>query len=206
MSSDDRSEASIGSSLLVRVKALDPEAWRRLIRIYGPIVYLWCVRAGVRGDDAADVGQEVFRAVADGISRFRRDRSGDTFVGWLRTITKFKIADHKRRQIADPEAIGGTDFQIAVSQLAESTPTDSADNGDDGFTAEHINSYVFRRALEIIQSEFEETTWKAFWATAIDGRATKDVGADLNMSSMAVRKAKSRVLRRLRDEFDDEML
>ena len=48
---------------------------------------------GLREDDAADVFQEVFQSVAAHLSAFRRDRSGDTFRGWLRTITRNKVND-----------------------------------------------------------------------------------------------------------------
>jgi RNA polymerase sigma-70 factor (ECF subfamily) len=198
--SDDRSEASIGTSLLVRVRALEPDAWRRLVRIYGPVVYRWCIGAGVRGEDAADVGQEVFRAVADGIANFRRERPADTFVGWLRTITRHKIADLRRRQATDPEAVGGTDFQLRISQLP-----DTHDPLDDEPDAQQVHSLLFHRALEILQSEFEPRTWQAFWATAIENRPTEDVARDLDMTTLAVRKAKSRVLRRLRNEFNEGM-
>ncbi len=203
MNASDRSESSISPTLLLRIKANDSDAWRRLVRTYGPLVYRWCVRAGLREDDAADVGQEVFRAVAEGIDQFRRERAGDTFVGWLRTITRYKIADHHRRQAVRPDAIGGTDFQIVLSQLP-----DSLDEEDDGEprSSQQINAMLYHRALQIIRNEFEDSSWKAFWGTAVDGRPTRDVAADLRMTPVAVRKAKSRVLRRLRDEFDDELL
>ncbi len=201
-STDDRSEASIGSSLLLRVRTLDPDAWQRLVHIYGPVVFRWCLRAGVRAEDAADIGQEVFRAVSNSIGRFRRERPGDTFLGWLRTITKYKITDFLRKQGTGPDAIGGTDFQLAVSQLPEQFDLES----DEPVDEREESSIVFRRALEILQTEFEQRTWAAFWATAVDDRATADVADELGMTAMAVRKAKSRVLRRLRDEFDDEIL
>ena len=62
---------------------------------------------------------------------------------------------------------------------------------------------LFARALELIRGEFEERTWTAFWRTAVEGQAAKDVAADLSMSPGAVRVAKSRVLHRLREELGD---
>ena len=59
------------------------------------------------------------------------------------------------------------------------------------------------RALALIRGEFEERTWGAFWRTAVEGRAAKDVGAELGLSAGAVRVAKSRVLHRLREELGD---
>ncbi len=200
-STTDTSDASISPSLLLMIKTHDPDAWRRLVRIYGPLVYSWCERRGIRGDDAADVGQEVFHAVADSIAAFRRDRKGDTFLGWLRTITRYKIADFCRRRVDTPQAPGGSDFQFTISQVAEEPAWDE----DESLDQQGTRSLVYHRALQIIQSEFETRTWQAFWATAVNDRLTKDVAADLQMSTMAVRKAKSRVLRRLRDEFGDEL-
>jgi acyl carrier protein len=59
-----------------------------------------------------------------------------------------------------------------------------------------------RRALELVRAEFENRTWEAFWRTAVDGQAPADVAEDLGMSLHAVYKAKSRVLRRLRQELN----
>jgi RNA polymerase sigma factor (sigma-70 family) len=94
-------------SLLQRVKAQDGDAWRRLTELYGPTVYGWCRRAGLSPDDAADVGQEVFRAVVTAVDGFRRDQPGDSFRGWLCTITQNKIRDHWRRGAAVRTRPGG---------------------------------------------------------------------------------------------------
>ena len=55
----------------------------------------------------------------------------------------------------------------------------------------------------MIRNEFEPRTWQAFWLTAVEGRAPKDVADELGMSGGAVRVAKSRVLHRLRAELGD---
>jgi DNA-directed RNA polymerase specialized sigma24 family protein len=47
--------------------------------------------------DATDVTQEVFRAVSGAIEKFRRERPGDTFRGWLRVIARNKVRHHFRR-------------------------------------------------------------------------------------------------------------
>jgi RNA polymerase sigma-70 factor (ECF subfamily) len=63
-------------------------------------------------------------------------------------------------------------------------------------------SGLYRRALDLIRGEFEERTWQAFWLTAVEGWDTSAVAAELEMSPVAVRIAKSRVLARLRAEAD----
>ncbi len=68
---DGRGEpSSISSTLLERVRARRPDAWQRLVDLYGPVVYRWCRQLGVGQADAADVVQDVFAAVAADVSRF----------------------------------------------------------------------------------------------------------------------------------------
>jgi RNA polymerase sigma-70 factor (ECF subfamily) len=64
---------------------------------------------------------------------------------------------------------------------------------------------LMRRALELIRRDFEEHTFRAFWQTAVDGRPAADVAADLGLTVDAVYQAKSRVLRRLREELSPLM-
>ena len=78
---------STAASLLEQARAHDPAAWRRLVALYGPLVYSWARRWGLPAEDAADVVQEVFRAVVAHLGQYRRDRPGDTFRGWLWTIS-----------------------------------------------------------------------------------------------------------------------
>ena len=106
-------------TLLARLRVNEPDAWRTLVHLYSPLVYHWCRRGGLAPDDVADVFQEVFRAVAEHIGRFRRDRPGDTFRGWLRTITGNKIRDHFRRLQDQPEAQGGTDAQARMQAVPQ---------------------------------------------------------------------------------------
>lgn len=188
---------STSSSLLDRVRLRDAEAWRQLVRLYAPLVYSWCARSGMRGEDAADVVQEVFRSVAGSIGEFRRDRPGDTFRGWLRVITRNKIHDVHRRRAGEPVAVGGSEHQDLLNEVSLSDDPASEDDSRQSRDA------VLRRALDLVRLEFEERTWQAFWRTAVEDQKTADVAADLEMTSTAVRKARSRVFRRLREAMAD---
>ncbi len=94
--------------LLERVKVDDAAAWHRLVDLYAPLVYRWCRGFGLPEPDAADVFQDVFQAVASSIACFRKEKEGDTFRGWLRTITRNKIRDHFRIRGREPAGEGGT--------------------------------------------------------------------------------------------------
>jgi RNA polymerase sigma-70 factor (ECF subfamily) len=51
-----------------------------------------------------------------------------------------------------------------------------------------------------VRGEFTATTWEAFRGVALEGRPAAAVGARLGLTANAVLIAKSRVLRRLREE------
>jgi len=144
----------------------------------------------------ADISQEVFSDVAKGITRFRRDESNDSFRGWMWTITRNKINDYYRRLNRNAQPVGGTDAQVALQQMPEQLDDE---NDQDPLTA---SESPVHRALELIRIEFEDRTWQAFWAVTVDGRAPADVAVDLGMKRMAVYKAKSRVLAKLREELE----
>ncbi|TXT29049.1 MAG: sigma-70 family RNA polymerase sigma factor [Planctomycetota bacterium] len=103
----DSSESSgdklpTSASLLDRARHRDDLAWNELVELYAPLVYFWCRKTNIVEHDIPDVVQEVFRAVVTGIDGFRKDRTGDTFRGWLRTVTRSKLADHFRRLNRNP--------------------------------------------------------------------------------------------------------
>lgn len=191
---------STSRSLLVRLKADDPEAWQRLVTLYAPLVYHWCRKFGLPERDAADVFQEVVQSVATNIVKFRRDRPGDTFRGWLLTITRHKVSDHFRRQGDEPTAAGGTAAFRRLSEIpAELPPDETAED----VAVDNADRQLFRRALDLIRADFTERTWQAFWRVTVDGCSPSEVAIELSMSQGAIRVAKSRVLHRLRDELGD---
>jgi RNA polymerase sigma-70 factor (ECF subfamily) len=190
---------STSRSLLERARSDDPAAWGRLVELYAPLVLHWCRRWGLPEQDSADVFQEVFRAVAGHLRGFHKDRPGDTFRGWLRTITRNKVTDHFRRSGVEPHAVGGSEAQARLAALP--APEDASE--EDAAAEERAEQGLLHRALELIRGEFEERTWRAFWRTAVDGLAPRDVAAELSMSPGAVRVAKCRVLHRLRRELGD---
>lgn len=190
-------DQSTSVSLLIRVRNQNADAWNHLLFLYGPLVDHWCRRWGVTGADAEDIRQEVFQAVARGLEQFRRDRPDDTFRGWLWTIARRKFLDHCRRQDRQPvSAAGGSSAQVRLLQVAEAEELPETDSRDELKRLHH-------RALELVRGEFEERTWQAFWRCAVEGQTPAEVAQAMSMTPAGVRKAKSRVLRRLKEEMGD---
>src|SRR5262249_23529324 len=194
------SSSATSRSLLARVRADEPAAWERLVTLYAPLVLHWCRRGGLREQDVADVFQEVFQAVLLHIGTFRKERASDTFRGWLRRITQNKVRDHFRKQGREAHGEGGSSARERLAQHPGPLPAE-----DDRVDYDGRERGLLTRALDLIRGEFEERTWTAFWRTAVEGRAAKDVADELSMSPGAVRVAKSRVLHRLREELGELM-
>lgn len=182
-------------TLLERVKNQDPQAWQRLVHLYGPLVYQWCRRWQVSGEDAGDISQDVFQAVAAHIGTFRRDSARHSFRGWLWTIARNKMRDHFRRRHDQPVAAGGSTAQMQLQLVPELLPED----GDE----ETATASLVHRALELLHGEFNARHWQMFWRAVVEGHAPKEIAADLGVTPDAVRMAKSRVLRRLREELTE---
>jgi RNA polymerase sigma-70 factor (ECF subfamily) len=173
------------------------DAWLRVYTLYDPLVRHWCRRWGVTSDSVEDVRQDVYCVVSQKLPSFRRERPGDTFRGWLRGITRYIILDHMRKSQAQPRAAGGTD---AGEQL-QAVPAPAADNEDDDPVEER--AALVHRALELIWSRLDERERQVIQLTCVEQVDARVAAERLHMSHAAVRAAKSRALRRLREELGD---
>ena len=180
---------STSSGLIESVRGGDAVAWRRLVSYYSPLVYTWCRRRQMSSSDAADVMQEVFLAVWRGLTDFRREKSGQTFRGWLRIIARNKITDHFRRQAVLPQMVSGGTAPDQKLDFLDSESTGSHERG--------LLQNLFQQVFATVQAEFESATWQAFLLTTVEGRSAGEVAGELGMSQAGVRQAKYKVLRRL---------
>jgi RNA polymerase sigma-70 factor (ECF subfamily) len=171
----------------------DAAAWEELVRRFGPWVLGICRRTGLQAADRADVFQEVFRAVFSGLRQVKSTDSELAFRTWLAEVVRSRVADHFRRCIREPPAQGGPRENVvqAEQEALDEPPTSGV--------GEQIAQLA--AALSGVRAEFAESTWRAFWRTAADGISPAQVALELGMTPAAVRKAKSRVLRRLRQEL-----
>ncbi len=193
---DPPSSGATSRSLLERVKADDQSAWETLVALYGRLVYRWLRRWDLAEHEAADVFQDVFHSLAANIAGFRKENAGDTFRGWLRRITDNKVRDHLRKIGREPHGAGGTEAQLRLASL----PDLASPEGEESSSG-HDQAGLLSAAVELIRGEFEGRTWQAFWLSAVEARLPAEVALELGMTPGAVRVAKSRVLKRLREQL-----
>lgn len=197
-SRDESPGTATRASLIAALRRGDTQAWQEMVDLYAPLVHHWCRQCGIRSDAASDVMQEVFAAVARRIERFGYRKEGDTFRGWLWTVTRNKVYDYYRNQQRRVEASGGS---TALRRLADH-PDEGSLPEDEPTGAAEISG-LLRRGLEQVRAEFEPRTWDAFWRSSVDGLPTDRVAAELDITRASVRQARSRVLRRLRKQLGE---
>ena len=176
-------------SLLERVRdRTDQVAWERFVYLYTPLFYLWARRLGSVASDADDLVQDVFTALVRDLPRFRYD-PGQRFRGWLWGVIRNKARD--RRRAVGP--VTGEDLDT-VPDRSDADPGVAVGERE-------YQRYLAGRALELIKSDFEPATWRAFLETTAEGRSPAVVAAELGITENAVYLARCRVLRRLRTEL-----
>jgi RNA polymerase sigma-70 factor, ECF subfamily len=160
--------------------------WGRLVDVYGPLLRGWLARTGVPPADRDDVVQEVMLVVVRRVAEFDH-RGPGAFRAWLRGVVANQARKHFRGRHANP----AVDLdQLAADDTALSRVWDR----------EH-DEYHAARAMAAVEGDFAPATWAAFRRQVIDGRRPADVAAELGMSVNAVVLAKSRVLKRIRQEL-----
>jgi RNA polymerase sigma-70 factor (ECF subfamily) len=178
-------------SLLERIRT-DPsqDAWQHFIDLYTPLFYSWARRLGLGEHDAADLIQDIFATLVEKLPAFSYDPR-QSFRAWLKTILLNRWRNHCRHRAACPATTGAA----ALGDVA-------APPEPPVFEEQEYRQALVGRALSLMQAEFQPATWRACWEFVVRERPAADVAAELGLSVNAVYLAKSRVLRRLREQLD----
>ena len=180
-------------SLLMRIRdARDSQAWSQFVEIYSPLIYGFGRQHGLQDADAVDLTQEVLRIVVRTAQRFEYDAKRGSFRGWLFTIVRNELRTWLRRQQRIVVGTGDSGKQPGLAELAD-------DAAESTLWDQDHERRLFAWAADQVQKEVQPATWHAFWRTAVEGQAGRDVAADLGMSVAAVYLAKNRVMARLKE-------
>src|SRR4051812_15523775 len=145
------------ASLLVRLgNAADAPAWGQFVDLYAPPVYACARRHGLQDADAADVTQDVLRAVHGAFRRGDYDPDRGPFRGWLFTVVRNKLRDFLTARAR----------RRGVAGRLDEVP---ARDGDPAAEFEQeCERRLFAWAAEQIRGRVRPATWQAFWRTAVD--------------------------------------
>lgn len=183
--------AETSLTLLERLRhPSDTAAWKRLVDLYTPLIHGWLRRHAVTPDDANDVVQEVLGVVLREAPQFQHNQRPGAFRCWLRTVTIHRLRAFWKSRRSQPFAATDAELEQLVDPDSELSRL---------WDQEH-EQHILRRLLELIESEFAPATWQAFRRLTLEEHRAADVARDLGTTVNAVLLAKSRVLRRLRQE------
>jgi RNA polymerase sigma factor (sigma-70 family) len=167
-------------SLLLRIRdASDTASWEQFADIYGPLVFRYARKHGLQEADAADLVQDVLREVSQAIERFEYDAQVGKFRSWLFTIARYALSNQYRRRKRQPVGSGDEN----VGEMLEQLPSKE---DDQDFWDQQYQKQLFQWAVEQIRHQFQESTWQAFWLTAVDGEKSALVAERLGISIGAV--------------------
>jgi RNA polymerase sigma factor (sigma-70 family) len=185
--------STVQGNLLARLRdPHDTEAWGEFVAAYGPLVYGLGRRHGMQDADAADLTQDVLRAVVRRMPSFVYDPGRGTFRGWLLTVARNLVrrwSQARRRQACYGGTAGAAEALEDVPAPAEEAPWE-----------EDYRRRIFEWAADRVRAEVRPATWQAFWQTAVEQRDAEAVGTALGLSVGAVYIARSRVLARLKEQ------
>ena len=175
-------------SLLLRIRdAQDAASWRTFVDTYAPLVYPFGRQRGLQDADA-DLAQEVMVEAARCLRTFAYQPERGRFRDWLGTLTRRKLSRFFARQ-RRPET-------EAVEEIA----VEPGSSPPDPEWVDEFNARVLRVALDRIRPHFEAPTWRAFERVWLDNQPAAVVAGELATPLETIYLAKSRVLKRLREE------
>jgi RNA polymerase sigma-70 factor (ECF subfamily) len=175
-------------SLLQRLRQpADATAWARFVDLYMPLLFHWARSKGIQDADAADLIQDVFQTMLRKLPDFVYDRAR-SFRGWLHTVLMNQWRTSLRRRI-DVGLPDGDGRDVAVTE-------------ENSLIEREYREQLIGRALQVMRTDFKPATWQACWEHVAQGRPAVEVAKELGLTVKAVYLAKSRVLRRLRQELD----
>jgi DNA-directed RNA polymerase specialized sigma24 family protein len=128
------------------------------------------------------------------IGEWKHDPAKGRFRFWLARIAQNAIINVLTRRPPDV-AMGGT---MIGDLLAEQPEPDH--RMQQSLQTEYRRS-LFRWAAQRILPEFHDGTWEAFWMTTVEGMRAEEAAQALGKSLGAVYAARSRVMRRLKEEI-----
>ena len=171
-------------------RKIDEGAWRQFVELYTPLIFTWARNIGLDNNDASDLVQDVLTLTFQKLSSFKYDRT-KSFRAWLRTVTINRYRETVRRKSA----------KQAVASHSVLEQMQGAGRAESTWDLDYAKLLV-AQAMEGMRSDFAEPTWQALKLVVGKNRSVDQAAGETGVSPWTIYSAKSRLLRRLRDELD----
>ncbi len=162
--------------------------WSEFADKYARVIAGFARNAGLPAQEADDVLQDVLLGFFKVSGKFEYDPNKGRFRGYLKRVTLNAIrARHRRKRPT-------TGFDDSVDPPVESDLDASWDR--------QWTEQLLQRAMGEAKLEVEERTWKAFELYGVRGVPAEEVAKETDMTPAAIRHAKMRLTRRVREIVD----
>tara|TARA_Y100000589_G_scaffold316625_1_gene341587 strand:+ start:3311 stop:4342 length:1032 start_codon:yes stop_codon:yes gene_type:complete len=190
---DKESIYATRASIFIRLQAdgsMDRElGWQEFTEKYARVIAGFARNAGLRAQDADDVLQDVLLGFFRVSDQFEYDPAKGRFRGYLKRVTLNAIrARHRRKR---PSTFIKDDYDPP----AEMPDVDAA--WDRQWTEQ-----LLQRAMTEVRGSVEDRTWKAFELYGVRGVPVEQVAERLEMTPAAIRHAKMRLVKQVREIVD----
>jgi len=182
-------QSTTHKTLLDRVAAgSDPGAWPEFCARYEELIRRFALRRGVMGPDGDDVVQDVLLALTKAMPGFEYDPAKGKFRSYLKTVVIRTILKKSREKFGE----------VALETLEEATRAASDDAELDELWEQEWRQQHLRRAMRMVESEFNANDVACFKAYVVNGEDASAVGESLGYSAAQVYQCKYRMMERLR--------
>ncbi len=166
----------------------DTAAWIEFCAIYERAIHRIALKYGLQDADAREVSQEVLLTISRRIQAFDVEGKG-RFRAWLSAVARNATIDLLRKNRRFSTAVG--ELPLSLEQIA-------CEQDESQLFDLETRKEQFRWAAEQVRQSVAETTWRAFWETAVKGHAGEAVAEQLGLSLGAVYVARCRTLAKIK--------
>ena len=175
----------------------DNESWKDFFDTYWRLIYSVARKSGLTDVEAQDVVQETAISVAKHIHKFRRDRKLGSFKGWLRNITRWRIADQLRRRTRLAPALDLSDPSDPA--LLESL-SELPDQSSELWWEEEWHANLLQAAIDRVKQQVREEQYQIFDLQVLRQWPVSRITSTLGVSAARVYLAKHRVAALIKKE------
>jgi RNA polymerase sigma factor (sigma-70 family) len=187
-------------SLLSRLQDWgDQDSWKDFFDTYWRLIYSIALKSGLTEAEAQDVVQETIICVAKDIDKFKRDRALGSFKGWLKNLTRWRIADQfRKRQPGLPKENAESCENSHLPEINEIP--DQSDAGLEKLWEEEWQANLMEAAMERVRHRVKEEHYQMFDLNVVRQLPAARVAVMLEVHIAQVYLAKHRVLALIKKE------
>jgi RNA polymerase sigma-70 factor (ECF subfamily) len=175
----------------------DNESWKEFFETYWRLIYSVARKSGLTKSKAQDVVQETVISVGKHIHKFRRDCKLGSFKGWLRNITRWRIADQLRKRTRPAPAHDLSDpGEPALLEFLPELP----EQGSELRWEEEWRANLLQAAIDRVKLRVREEQYQIFDLQVLRQWPVSRITKTLGVSAARVYLAKHRVAALIKKE------